>query len=226
VTTSTAPTTSTGAAGPAAPDASPYVVGLGDLSAVSLPVGDTGAVSIVAAATTIDRRGAVNMVVRNNTSHPVGNIEVTGTARDDAGSLVGSGKSQGFQPKVVAPGEIAFGYVYFDTDMAGSTFKFSFSVDPDPVGDYFVPVTITEINNTGEKIVGAVKNATSAGVTGPIRADVVCFGTDGSIIDYVDSYVEQDELTAGATGSFSIELYGKECPVGLAAASGYRSRSG
>lgn len=221
-TSSTAPTTSAEPAGPAAPDASPYVVGFGDLSVVSLATGDPGAVTIVAAATTVDSRGAVNMVVRNNTSDAVGPIDVTGTARDDAGTLIGSGSSQGFEPQVVEPGEIAYGYVYFDSDIPdGSTFEFS--VDTEPVGDYFLPVTITEINNTGGQIIGAVRNDTGVDVGGPISADVICFGADGSIIGYVDSYVEQDELPAGATGSFSIDLYGDDCPVGLAAASGYDS---
>ncbi len=215
--TSAAPTTSTG---PAAPDASRYVIGFGDLSAVSLPTGDPGVVGIVVAGETTDSGGAVNMVVRNNTSDEVGRIEVTGTARDSAGALVGSGSSQGFQPQVVAPGEIAYGYVYFDSEIPpGSTFQFS--VDADSVDDYFLPVTVTEINNNGSQIIGAVTNENSVAVSGPISADVMCFGLDGSLIDYARSYAEEDELPAGGAGSFSIDLYGDECPIGLAAASGY-----
>jgi hypothetical protein len=218
--TSPAPTTSPALAAPAAPDASPYVVGFGDLSVVSLPPGDPGAVTIVAAGTAVDARGAVNMIVRNNTPDAVGRIEVTGTARDAAGTLVGSGSSQGFQPQVVASGEIAYGYVYFDSDIpAGSTFEFS--VNGDAVDDYFRPVTITEVNNTGSQIVGAVLNDTGVTVNGPIGADVICFAPDGSILGYVGSYAEQDELPAGSSGSFSIDLYGDDCPTGLAAASGY-----
>lgn len=195
-------------------------MGFGDLSVVSLPPGDPGAVTIVAAGTAVDPRGAVNMIVRNNTPDAVGPIEVTGTARDGAGTLVGSGSSQGFQPQVVAPGEIAYGYVYFDSDIpAGSTFEFT--VNGDSVDDYFRPVTITEINNTGGQIVGAVLNDTGVAVSGPIGADVICFGSDGSIVGYVGSFAEQDELPAGSTGSFSIDLYGDDCPIGLAAASGY-----
>jgi hypothetical protein len=222
VSTNSAPTSSTGSVAPAAPDASPYVVGFGDLSVVSLPAGDSGAVTIVAAGTAVDSGGAVNMILRNNTSEAVGAIEVTGTARDGGGALVGSGSSQGFQPQVVAPGEVAYGYVYFGSDIpAGSTFDFS--VDPQPVGDYFLPATITEINNTGGQIVGAVTNDTGVEMGGPIGADVICFGSDGSIVDYVRSYVEQDSLPEGGKGSFSIDLYGDDCPTGLAAASGYGS---
>jgi hypothetical protein len=210
----------TSAAAPAAPDASPYVVGFGDLSAVSLPSGDPGAVTIVVAGAAVDPRGAVNMVVRNNTPDVVGRIEVTGTARDGEGALVGSGSSQGFQPQVVAPGEIAYGYVYFDSDIpTGSTFEFT--VDSEPVDDYFLPVTITELNHTGDTIIGAVLNDTGVAVNGPISAEAICFGADGSLVGYVDSYAQQDELPAGGTGSFSIDLYGDDCSTGLAAASGY-----
>jgi hypothetical protein len=207
-------------AGPAALDASPYVVAFGDLSAVVMPDGDPGEVSIVASASTLDRSGSVTLVVRNNTDDAVGNIDIAGTARDEAGTLVGSGSSQGFQPKIVAPGEIAFGYVYFDTALAGSAFTFEFSVDAQEVY-YFSPVTITEINNTGEQLIGSVVNDTDDEVTGPIAAGAICFGADGGIVATVGSYVEQDNLPAGATGSFAVDFYGDDCPNGLAAASGY-----
>ena len=80
---------------------------------------------------------------------------------------------------MVAPGEIAFGYVYFDADVpAGSTFEFS--VSSDSVDDYFLPVTITEINNTGEQILGAVVNETGVIVEGPISANVIVSGLTGA----------------------------------------------
>ncbi len=220
---SAVPTTSAAATGPAAPDASPYVKGFGDLSVVSLPAGKPGAVSIIASSTTLDSSGSVTIVVRNNTRKAVGKIDITGTARDDAGKLVGSGDSQvSLQPKVVAPGEIAYGYVYFKTDSpAGSALKFDFSVDARPPDTYFLPLTISEINNTGDTIIGTVTNDTGGKMTGPIGADVICFGSDGSIIRTKQAFVEQSDLPAAAIGSFSIDLYGNACPVGLVAASGF-----
>lgn len=207
---------------PAAPDASPHVLGFGDLSVVSLPAGDAGAVTIIEAAETIDAGGSVTTIVRNNTRDDIGRIEISGTARDASGALVGSGSSQGFSPAVVAPGEIAYGYVFFGHDIpTGSTFEFN--VDSEPVGEYFLPVTITEINNTGEQIVGAVMNDLDVEVSGPISADVLCFDADGDVTGDAQSYVEPDDLPAGGTGSFAIDLFDQPCPVGIAAASGYSS---
>ena len=220
---STTTTTTTPApAGPAAPDASEYVVGFGDLSVLSFPAGEPDEVSIVATGAEDELSDSVTIIVRNNTTEAIGLIEATGTARDSAGALVGSGSSQGFQPVVVAPGEIAYGYVYFDGGFPeGSTFEFD--VKGDEVDTYFQPITVTEINNTGDAIIGGVSNDTGVDVTGPISVKVLCFTADGTLIGPSDGYAEQSELADGATGSFSIDLYGDECPVGLAAASGYGS---
>lgn len=206
------------AAEPAAPDASPYVAGFGDLSVVALPAGDPGAVTIIEGGDTIDRSGIVSTIVRNNTSDAVGEIKITGTARDSSGALVGSG-SGSLTPAVVAPGEIAYGYVYFGDDIpAGSTFKSS--VDAEPVGEHFLPVTVTEVNNTGNQIVGAVTNDLDVEVRS-IKARVVCFDTSGDVLGHEDSFVEPADLSAHRTGSFAIDLSERPCPVGLAAADGY-----
>lgn len=212
----------TTAPAPAEPDASPYVVGFGDLSALSLPEGDPGELTIISTGAQDELSDAVTIIVRNNTSDPIGQIEATGTARDAAGALVGSGSSQGFKPVVVAPGEIAYGYVYFDGGFPeGSTFEFD--VAGEEVGTYFRPMTITEINHTGDAIIGGVSNDTGVDVTGPISVDVLCFAADGTTIGPRGGYAEQDDLADGANGSFSISLHGNECPIGLAAASGYGS---
>ena len=215
-------TTAPAAAEPAAPDASPYVIGFGDLSALSFPAGDPGELSIVSTGAQDELNDAVTTIVRNNTSDPIGQIEATGTARDADGALVGSGSSQGFKPVVVAPGEIAYGYVYFDGGFPEGS-MFEFNVAGEEVGTYFRPITITEINNTGDAIIGGVSNDTSVDVTGPIGVDVLCFAADGTTIGPKGGYTEQSDLADGATGSFSISLYGRECPIGLAAASGYGS---
>jgi hypothetical protein len=207
---------------PAAADASPYVVGFGDLSVVSLPAGDPGVVAIIDAAETIDRTGSVTVIVRNNTSSAVGLIEIAGTARDETGMLVGSGSSQSLQPVVVEPGEIAYGYVYFDTRIPdGTAYEFSFDVATQPAWEFFRPVTITELNHTGTKIVGTVMNDLDDDVSGPISADVICFDDSGRVEDRVQSYIEQGRLAPGATGSFEINLRNRSCSNGLAAVSGY-----
>lgn len=119
-----------------------------------------------------------------------------------------------------APGEISYGYVYFDSALAGAAFTFDLSVDAEAT-DYFAPVTVTEISNTGDQILGVITNDTDRDVTGPLGVDALCFAPDGTISG--GSYAEQDDLAVGATGSFSIDLYGDTCDAGLVAASGYNN---
>lgn len=215
-------TTAPAPAEPAAPDASPYVVGFGDLSALSFPAGKPGELAIVSTGAQDELNDSVTIIVRNNTSDPIGQIEATGTAHDAAGALVGSGSSQGFEPVVVAPGEIAYGYVYFEGGFPKAS-TLAFDVTGEEVGTYFRPITITEINNTGDAVIGGLSNNTGVDVTGPISVHVLCFAADGTTIGPKDGYAEQSDLADGATGSSSISLYGTKCPIGLAAASGYGS---
>lgn len=61
-------------------------------------------------------------------------------------------------------------------------------------------------------------------MTGPIEVVAICFDIDGSMLgNDVDSYVEQDDLPPGGTGSFALDLYSGSCPVGLVTVSGYSS---
>ena len=208
--TTAPPTTAPTPAVPAAPDASRYVAAFGDMGVVSLPAGDPGVVAVVATGAALDRSGSLPIVVRNNTANVIGRIEVTGIARDTVGTLSGSGSSQGFQPARVEPGEIAWGYVYFG-DITGEGLTFDLSASSVPPDTYFAPV------------VGVLTNTLDAGVSGPISVDGICFAMDGTLLGTVNSYAEQDELTAGGTGSFSLDLYGDPCPIGLVGASGYGS---
>lgn len=213
--------TTSAASGPAAPDASPYVVAFGDLTGVSFPNGDPGFVSIIIQGTVIQPDGTVSIVVRNNTSKAVGPIEIAGTARDQSEKVVGSGSSQGMNPAVVAPGEIAFGYVFFDTDLAGTQPSFKFTVSSLPVSSHFRPLLVDEINLVSKKILGSVTNNSEGNVSGPISADVICFGSDGNILRTHSDFVAPYDLPAGATGSFAIDLFSDACPSGLLASSGY-----
>lgn len=208
----------------AAVDASPYVRPFGDVSAVTFADGDPGEVSIVWSAEAISDSGSVAMVLRNNTSEDISRITATGTARDAGDKLVGSGESQGFNPAVVAPGEIVWGYVYFDTELAGQTLKYTFEIDAETVAEATlppIPVTITEVNSTPSQILGSATNEGDETVSGPIGAQIICFDAAGKVTDEISGYFEQDELAAGASGSFSIDLYDESCANGLVAASGY-----
>lgn len=56
---------------PAAPDASPYVVGFGDLGALSFPAGDPGELTIISTGAQDELSDSVTVIVRNNTGDPM-----------------------------------------------------------------------------------------------------------------------------------------------------------
>ena len=205
---------------PAAPDASPYVAAFGDIGVVALPTGDPGALSVIAAASELDRSRSLPIIVRNNTADTIGQIDVTGIARDGAGTLAGSGSSQGLEPARVEPGEIAWGYVFFG-DVTGDGLTFELSANGDEPNTYFVPVEITELNAAGDQIVGVLTNNTDGEVSGPISVGGVCFSAEGALLGTTRAFAEQSELAPGGIGSFSINLRGDPCPIGLLGASGY-----
>jgi hypothetical protein len=114
----------------------------------------------------------VPVIVRNNTTNTLSNIDVSGVARN-AGALVGSGDSQGFEPAAVKPGEWAFGYVFYETQIP-ATATFDLTATGDLPGANFenpVNLQLPEVNDVsgqiGPSIVGIVKNASSTAVSSP-----------------------------------------------------------
>lgn len=226
-TTTTAPTTvpPTTAAPTGEPlplDASALVTAFGDISAVDLPAGDPGVVAVIAHTGVLRRSGSLPVLVRNNTSKPVGQIEATGRARLD-GQLVGTGSSQGFQPALLQPGEVAFGYVYFSYDGLPDGVEFELSASGREPSDMFgkLPAIVTEIAHTGNAIVGIVTNDGDEVIEGPISVDVACFSSDGAYTGTADAFTEEGAIAPGGTGSFSIDLYDGACDNGIAAAAGF-----
>lgn len=212
----------TGEVVPAAPDASTLVKAFGNVGALTIPAGESGKVSVVLMGSALDRSSSLPVIVRNNTSEVLGSIEVTGIARDSAGNLAGSGSSQGFKPALVNPGEIAFGYVFFG-DVVGDQLVFELSATGEAPNSFFnsIPIQITELTVSGDQIIGLVTNTSDKSVSGPISVDGVCFSESGTLIGDVSGYAEQDELAPGAQGSFSIDLFGEPCPIGLLSSSGW-----
>ena len=94
------------------------------------PTGEVGELSVIAVGEDIGQ--SVPLIVRNMTDESVIRIEINGLARDEEGRLLASGSSQGLNPNLVAPGEIAYGYVYFgfDTDMSrASTIEYTITAE-------------------------------------------------------------------------------------------------
>jgi hypothetical protein len=163
------------------------------------------------------------IAVWNGTIKQVNDLSVSGSA-SSAGVTVGSGASQDVEPPNLAPGQVAFGVVFFETPVpAGSTFSLSISA----AGSFSntLIVQTTQANSVpdsfgGNAVVGSVTNTNKSIVTGPVSADVFCFanGVLTAIEPGLTSGVSN--LNPGATGSYSTDVE-DPCPTFLVGASGY-----
>lgn len=178
---------------------------------VEFGAGTPGQLSVVAQAAGLDRSGSLPVVVRNMTNGPKANVAVTGTARDAGGALVASGESQGFQPFLVGPGEIAFGYVFFSSAGIpdGSTLEFGISgADPDELFAGSIDLTVAEYNRTEDAVIGVLRNDSGVEATGPIGVDMICFDAAGTPTEQRSTFAVPDVAPPGATVSFSFDFFG------------------
>ncbi len=213
--------TTTGAATPADP-ASVYISG-----DVVIPPGESGRLSVVLVGPPL--QSSVPVVVRNRTANALTSLEVTGTARNEAGTLVASGSSHGLVPAVLLPGEWGFGQVYFGgSDLPGdATFDLTATGRTAEENRFFgaADVTVVEVARAaglvGEAIVGIVRNTTGEEVRGPISTVVICFA-DGRPTSTHQGYVDGNSVPPGATVSLSVDLFDSRCPAFALGASGYR----
>lgn len=197
-------------------------------SAIEIPAGTGSDLEVVMMAPTDG--SSVPVVVRNNTSEVVYRIELSGTARDDAGTLVASGSSQRVAPSYVQPGEWAFASVYFGMNVLDGDETFDFNVTSSGSGPGFfggsVDLEVTEAEygqgDFTDRIIGIVANRTDGTVSGPVSVDVACFA-DGNLVDVFGSFTDGDDIGPGSSDSFTVDLYGLEatCDVFAVGASGY-----
>lgn len=206
------------------PSTSPVIAVVGT---VTVPEGDPGELSVVLTGS-VDDSGSLPVIVRNRTDETVYAVEASATARSADGSLAGSGSSQGFAPSTVAPGEWAFGYVYFGGDIpADAEFDITATAESDSAFIGSVDVTPVETNAvpsefSGQQIVGIVENDTDQEVSGPIDVQVLCFDQAGTaIVGTHGGFTDADSVAAGGTASFSVDLFDDPCPVYAVGASGY-----
>lgn len=71
------------------------------------PAGPAGQVSVVYQAPISPQQNGtvVPIVLDNNSSKAVAHVDISGTAKDATGKIVGSGSSQGTSPSVINPGQ-------------------------------------------------------------------------------------------------------------------------
>jgi outer membrane murein-binding lipoprotein Lpp len=217
-------TTTTSIAGggePLGPQASPFV---GGTFVDELPPGIDSELSVILEGTHQD--GSVPLIIRNLTEESVIGIEVNGIARDQDGGLVSSGSSQGFSPQLVAPGEIAYGYVYFgyDVDLSNAA-SYEWSVTATSSTDQFAPgfadLVPVEWSSVGDNIVVLLSNDTDAVITGPISVDAACFDASGVFVGTAGTFADGDTVQPGASVAGQFSPYEIDCDQYLVAGSGY-----
>lgn len=199
----------------------PYIGGTAN---VDLPAGEPGTISVVA---TGPYNGTIlPVVLRNNSGKTAIRLKLSGRVRDSSGALIASGEDQGIDPRVVPPGGLAFGYVYFGGakfDSSTSTVEIRADAETGVEEDYFKSLEITEVNLVGGQLIGIARNDSTKNVTGPISADVLCLTADGAVLSRQGTYADDDDLKPGQDTSFSINVR-SSCPLYAVVSSGYYGR--
>lgn len=225
----TAPGTSSAAPVPTADvplGTSPHILTVGE---ITIPPGEPGTVSVVLVGHVDPEQlsTSIPIVVRNLTNSTVYGIEVAAIARDDDGDLLAEGSAKMLAPAAVQPGEWAYGYVYFLT-MPPADGNYEYSVTwSSSIG--FMPrvnLEVTEVNLVegiiGADLVGIVANTTAKTVDGPITVSVICFDEAGeTITNAVEGMTDAIDVQAGATDSFTVNLFRTDCPVYAVSSSGW-----
>ncbi len=91
-------------------DMTVYITG-NNITPDDLPQGETGLT--VALAGPPSNFGVIPVIIRNNTDEPVYDIQISATARDDAGSVVGTARGDDIVPSYIPPAGLAIGRVLF-----------------------------------------------------------------------------------------------------------------
>jgi hypothetical protein len=203
------------------PLSSPYV---GGTEVPGIPDGSPGAIEVVLSGSYDG--SIIPVLVRNRTERSVIRIEVSATARDTDGNIIATGSDQGFSPNLVRPGEIAFGYLYFD----GATFPSEVEIDVVPVaedaeGDFASlenrrDLSVDSVSLAGDRLVGEATNEHADTVTGPISAEAVCFDEAGNLLDHFSDFTDQEVVEPGGLLPFAIRI-DQPCPHHLVAVTGF-----
>jgi hypothetical protein len=153
----------------------------------------------------------VPVEVRNGTPQTLSSLDISGPAMSGS-TVVGSGDSQEVEPANLAPGQVAFGMVFYSQDLPGGA-TFNLTVSGSTGGSNYTDIQVVQANYSasggdfGPGIVGSVTNQSSTSITPPIETDLYCFSSGGTLLYVNNDYVAGDaDLAPGATGSYSIDI--------------------
>lgn len=211
---------------------------LGGNASPNAPAGEAGKVSVVLIGpvpTDQHELFSVPIVVRNNTDRPVGRIQVAATARDATGKLVPGlerdandrlaaiGRSLGFNPTTVRPGELALGSLSFSPPSsipADATFSFTIETSEPSAGGPFdsVSLKVTAARLVGRQVTGTAVNPTGTPIDGPFDVEVFCFDGSGKLGAVTGDVATPTKLEARGTASFLVDTEGP-CTTFLVAVS-------
>jgi hypothetical protein len=194
------------------------------------PAGSRGRLDVVSVgplSTSVIGDSMLPVALRNNTGAAVAHIDLSAVARDRTGNLVATGTSLDVDPAQLAPGELGLSSIYFQIGTTpppkDSTYSFSVETDPADTSSYNTStVKVTEANRSGSTIVGTGINTTGQSLTGPYGVSVYCFDAANHLMSAAGSYADQDnDLSPGASVSFTADLDGQACPRYLVGITGY-----
>jgi hypothetical protein len=168
---------------------------------------------------------SVPVIIRNNTSKPVSHVELSAGAKDPNGKIIASGKSQGFHPATLQPGEAALGYVYFGSSVVpqDATFDFSLQTSAPATSSFAIAdLNVTQANPINAHIIGGATNATGKTIEGPFSVGAFCFDANGTLTRQASTFANgPDKLESGASVTFDLSLGSAPCPQFLVGVSGY-----
>lgn len=193
-------------------DATVFVTG-NNIAPDDLPEGEPGLTVVTAGPSSTF--GVVPIVIRNNSDAPAYDIDLSATARDEAGSVLGTGSGDDIVPSYLPPGGLAIGRVLFgDTPLDGATIDYLITADNDP-GLLFSrrDLVVIERNWVGESITGVMLNPhdTALDLT---KAVIMCFDDTYTPMDIRVEFTDQERVEAGAELPFSVEMRTDETTCG------------
>ncbi len=178
-----------------------------------LPAPTEKAVHVIASGEP-DDIGRMGFVVRNDTDEPVAVEQTKVDVHDGAGKLIGVATSSTFvYPDVLAPGDLAAGWVYLnDINLtADATFTFTIATKaPDRMNDAYPNFAFSDVNNTGTALVGMVLNPGDVDVSFA-SFTAVCLSEDGTVTGFVSESMMPMQLAPGGETSFQVSLRDTDC---------------